>query len=132
MDSLDPASPAALTPAVAIQRPPRIWKFWGTALWGLFVFAAMFVGQIAVVAWFVLRQEGPFDVDAAIHVLGGGLTISLPVIMVLPAVLAALWIAIRQSRTSFADYLALRWTSWTNLLIGAIALSVLVMGWDLL
>ena len=133
MDSLESTTvPAAPTPVINIQRQPRIWKFWGTALWGLFVFAAMFVGQIAVVAWFVLRQEGPFDVAAAIQVLGGGLTISLSVIMGLPAVLAALWLAIRQSRTSFADYLALRWTSWTNLLIGAIALSVLVMGWDLL
>src|SRR6202163_1924302 len=132
MDSFNSEVPAAPTPVINIQRQPRIWKFWGTALWGLFVFAAMFVGQIAVVAWFVLRQEGPFDVAAAIHVLGGGLTISLSVILGLPAVLAALWIAIRQSRASFADYLALRWTSWTNLLIGAIALFVLVMGWDLL
>jgi uncharacterized protein len=133
MDSLEstvlPAAPIAVIPA---ERQPRIWKFWGTTLWGLFVFAAMFVGQIAVVAWFVLRQEGPFDVAAAVHVLGGGLTISLSVIMGLPAVLAALWLAIHRSRTPFAEYLALRWTSWTNLLIGAIALFVLVMGWDLL
>ena len=127
MDSLDPASPAA---SVAFPRPPRIWKFWGTALWGLFVFAAMFVGQVAVVGWFVLRQEGPIDVASATHVLGGGLTISLSVIMGLPAVLAALWLAIRLSRTPFADYLALRWTTWTNLLIGIGALVVLVLGWD--
>jgi membrane protease YdiL (CAAX protease family) len=79
-----------------------------------------------------LRREGPIDLAAAIHVVGGGLTISLSVIMGLPAVLAALWIAIRFSRTPFADYLALRWPSWTNLLIGVAALFVLVMGWDLL
>ena len=36
------------------------------------------------------------------------------------------------SRTPFADYLALRGTSWLNFLIGAVALAVLVMGWDLL
>jgi membrane protease YdiL (CAAX protease family) len=135
MDSLDlPAGPVAAAPIPVIRspRPPRIWKFWGTALWGLFVFAAMFIGQIAVVAWFVLRWEGPIDMAAAIHVLGSGLTISLSVIMGLPAVLAALWVAIRTSRTSFADYLALRWTSWTNFLIGAASLFVLVMGWDLL
>jgi hypothetical protein len=132
MDILDPASPAALTPVVAVQRPPRIWKFWGTALWGLFVFAAMFIGQITVVAWFVLQQDGPIDVASAVRVLGGGLTISLSVIMGLPAVLAALWFAIRLSRTPFADYLALRGTTWTNLLIGIVALVVLVLGWDLL
>jgi len=132
MDSLDSASSAAPTPVIRTQRPPRIWKFWGTVLWGLFIFAAMFVGQIAVVAWFVLWREGPIDLAAAIHVVGGGLTISLSVIMGLPAVLAALWIAIRSSRTPFADYLALRWTSRTNFLIGVVALFVLIMGWDML
>src|SRR3984893_15389574 len=133
MDALEgtvlPAAPIAV---IRIQRQPRIWKLWGTALWGLFVFAAMFVGQIAVVAWFVLRQEGPFDVAAAIHVLGGGLTISLSVIMGLPAVLAALWIAIRVSGTPFTDYLALRLPSWSGLLIRAVALVVLVMRWDMI
>jgi membrane protease YdiL (CAAX protease family) len=135
MDSLEfPAGRVtpALTARIRTQRPPFIWKFWGTALWGLFIFAAMFVGQIAVVAWFILRREGPIDLAAAIHVVGGGLTISLSVVMGLPAVLAALWIAIRISRTPFADYLALRWPSWTNLAIGVVALIVLVMGWDLL
>jgi membrane protease YdiL (CAAX protease family) len=105
MDSLDPASP--LAPVIPTRRPPRIWKFWGTTLWGLIVFGAMFAGQMAVVAWFVMRQEGPLDVAAAVHVLGGGLTISLSVITGLPAVLAALWLAIRLSRTPFADYVAL-------------------------
>jgi uncharacterized protein len=132
MDSFDTAGPTALAPVIRSQRPPRIWKFWGTALWGLFIFAAMFVGQIAVVAWFVLQREGPINVAAAVHVVGGGLTISLSVIMGLPAVLAALWIAIRISRTPFADYLALWRPSWTDLAIGVVALFVLVMGWDLL
>ncbi|MEA2830639.1 MAG: protease family protein [Bradyrhizobium sp.] len=130
MDSLE--SSATLTPIIAVQRPPRIWKFWGTTLWGLFVFAAMFVGQIAVVAWFLFWHDGPIDVAAAIHVIGGGLTISLSVITGLPAVLAALWIAIRITRTPFSEYLALRGTSWTNLVIGVVALFVLVMGWDML
>jgi membrane protease YdiL (CAAX protease family) len=130
MDSLE--SSATLASAIIIQRPPRIWKFWGTALWGLFVFVAMFVGQIAVVAWFVLQQEGPIDIAAAIQVIGHGRTISLSVITGLPAVLAALWIAIRITRTPFSEYLALRLTSWTNFLIGVVALFVLVMGWDML
>jgi membrane protease YdiL (CAAX protease family) len=132
MDSLDFDGPVAPAAEILSRRPPRIWKFWGTALWGLLIFAAMFAGQMAVVAWFVLRREGPIDMAAAIHVVGGGLTISLSVIMGLPAVLAALWLAIRVTRTPFADYLALRGTSWLNLLIGAVALAALVMGWDLL
>ena len=132
MNSLESTAAAALPPAILLERPPRIWKFWGTALWGLFVFAGMFVGQVAVVGWFVLWQEGPLDMATTIRVVGGGLTISLSVIMGLPAVLAALWVAIRVSRTSFADYLALRWPSWRELLIGIAALVVLVGAWELL
>src|SRR3954447_14522421 len=101
MNSLEsPADPVALPPLIPVQRPPRIWKFWGTALWGLFIFAGMFVGQALVIAYFVLRQ-GSLDLAAAIHVVGAGLTISLSVIMGLPAVLLAAWVATRFSRTPF-------------------------------
>ena len=131
MDSLNTdlaASPPSLIP---VQRTPRIWKFWGTAFWGLIVFAAMFAGQMAVVGWFLLRSEGSIDMAAAaIRVVGGGLTISLSVITGLPAVLAALWLAIRTTGTPFAEYLALRGTSWINFIIGTLALAALVIAWD--
>jgi CAAX protease family protein len=132
MDSLTPTSPVGAPPAIPDQPPPRVWKFWGTTLWGLFIFAGMFLGQVAVIIYFVLRQVGSFDVSEAIRVIGGGLTISLSVILGLPAVLAAAWIAIRPTRTPFADYLALRWTPWSNFFIGVAALAILVGGWDLL
>jgi CAAX protease family protein len=128
MDTLAPqTTPPPLTVS---QRPPKIWKFWGTALWGLFIFAAMFAGQLAVIAYFVLRQGG--DIAYAINAIGAGLTISLSVIMGLPAVMIACWIAIRPSRTPFADYLGLRWTSWKNVAIGVVSLVVLIGCWDLL
>jgi uncharacterized protein len=56
----------------------------------------------------------------------------LSVIVGLPAVILALWIAIRPTRTAFAEYLALRWTSWKTLFIGVAAMVALVMAWDLL
>ena len=130
MDSLNLENPPPLI--ASVERPPRIWKFWGTALWGLFIFAGMFVGQAAVIGYFVLRQEGPIDLAATVQVVGAGLTISLSVIMGLPAVLLAAWVATHFSRTRFADYLALRWTSWQNFLIGVVSLAALVAGWDLL
>jgi uncharacterized protein len=134
MDSLDPASPAAATIDVARGPTPRIWKFWGTAFWGFVVFAAMFVGQLAVVGWFLFRQGGAINhesfSDAVRTVVSHGLTISLSVITGLPAVVLALWIAIRIKGARFADYLALRSFSWINLAIGVVALFVLVMGWD--
>lgn len=126
MDALNPDNAAAVAPVAAALRSPRIWKFWGTTLWGLFAFGAMALGQLAVVAYFVLRQDGPINVAAAIHVVGGGRTLALSVIMGLPAVVLALWIAIRPTRVPFADYLALRWTSWRNFLVGLAALIALV------
>jgi uncharacterized protein len=132
MDSLNPEnSPVAVPPSLP-PRAPRVWKFWGTTLWGLFVFAAMFAGQVAVIVWFVLQHEGPLDKAALIHAAAGGITIPLSVIMGLPAVTAACWIAIRFSRTPFVEYLALRWTSWKNVALGVVALVVLVAAWDLL
>jgi uncharacterized protein len=130
MDSLSPDSPVLVVPA---QRGPRVWTFWGTALWGFVVFAAMFAGQIAVVVIFVLEKRGSVDIGSVIQVVAAsGLAISLSVIAGLPAVLAALWLAIRWTRTPFAEYLALRWTNWRNLLIGVGGLTVLVLGWDTL
>ncbi len=61
MDTLEPASPIAAAACAGHAEPASaaIWKFWGTAFWGFVVFAAMFVGQFAVVAWFLLRQKRP-------------------------------------------------------------------------
>jgi membrane protease YdiL (CAAX protease family) len=126
---------SAATPAIALpaaQRPPRIWKFWGTSLWGVLVFAAMFAGQFALVAVFFVAKGPPFDIASIKAVASSGTVISLSVMMGLPAALAVLWLATRMSRTPFADYLALRRTSWSNLLIGIVALIALVAGFDLL
>src|ERR1700759_3542966 len=117
MDATDPTHPpVALAPA---PRAPNVWGFWGTVFWGLIVFVAMFVGQIAVVLFFVLKRGGAIDQAAMIRaVAGGGTAISLSVIAGLPAVLLALWFAIRWTRIPLADYLALRWTSWRNVALG--------------
>jgi membrane protease YdiL (CAAX protease family) len=128
MDTLNPE----FSPAVVTPRPPRVWKFWGTALWGIFLFAAMFAGQIAVLGYFMLRTADPFDFSSAALIAANGLTISLSVIMGLPAVAGACWIAIRPTRTPYADYLALRWTSWKNVGLGIISLFLLVAFWDML
>jgi len=129
MDQLSPEHPpVTMTPA---PHRRRVWGFWGTLLWGLFVFAAMFLGQ-AVVILFILLRLGTFDLDAAKDVIGNGLTISLSVIAGLPAVLAALWLAIRLTSTPFTDYLALRRPRWKPTLLGAVGLAVIAGGWDLI
>src|SRR6185503_1045732 len=103
MDALNPADrpmTLALTP-----RSPSVWKFWGTSLWGLLVFAAMFAGQFLLVAAFFVAKGPPFDIDSLKTVASSGTVISLSVIMGLPAVLAVLWLATRLAGRPFADYL---------------------------
>jgi membrane protease YdiL (CAAX protease family) len=122
-----PDAPVETPPA----RPPEVWKFWGTALWGVFVFAALFVGQLTVVGYLVFAKGVPLDFSVITTVLGSGTTISLSVLFGLPAVCAAIWLATHLARMPFADYLALHATSWKNYLFGAVALAVLIFGWDL-
>jgi uncharacterized protein len=131
MDSFNPDNPPVV---VAADQPRRhVWKFWGTALWGLFAFAALFAGQILVLVYEVLRRGDLSHIPEAIQdAAASGLTISLSVIMGLPAVLAALWLAIRFTSTSFANYLALRWASWKSFLIGILGLFTLLAMWELL
>jgi hypothetical protein len=113
------------------SREPRVWKFIGTGLWGLVLFGAMFVGQVAVVAWFLWRGGESVDSKTLVSLLGNGRIISLSVIMGLPAVLIALWIAIRWTRIPFADYLALRWPSWRTLAFGVGSLGLLMVACEI-
>ncbi len=123
---------ATATPDISPKgaRPPRVWKFWGTLLWGILIFAAIGIGQIGVVAYFVWTQKVPLDSSAMIAMLGNGRTVALSVIAGLPGVLLALWLAIHFTRMSFTDYLGLKGFRWWYLLIGVIALAVLSQGWD--
>jgi CAAX protease family protein len=130
MDSLDPANPP-LTLMPASERSTG-WPFWRTTLWGLFVFAAMFAGQMAVIVYLLLREGGSFDAASATRIVSGGTTLALSVMTGLPAVVVALWLAIRGTGTPFFDYLALRRPDWKHVLLGAAGLAVLVVGWDLL
>jgi CAAX protease family protein len=130
MDSLNPDHAPLMTAPVRPRR--QLYGVWGTAVWGIVVFAAMFLGQIAVVAFFALRQGGSLDLGSAITVIASsGLAISLSVIGGLPTVLVALWLAIRRTGASFTEYLALRWTSWREFVIGGAGLIVIVVGWDM-
>ena len=129
MDTLNPEhSLPTVTPP---ERGRSVWQIFVPALWGLLLFVVMFVVQNAVIVYFVLRQ-GAFDLDKMKEVVGDGRNIALAVIMSLPAVLAVAWLATHFARRPFADYLALRWTSWKNYLLATFGLVVLVAGWELL
>ena len=85
MDSLNPDSlHLTVTPAT-----PRVWKFWGTALWGLFIFVAMFVGQVGAIVALVALRGLPVDMASIQHVGGEPQALALSVTAGLPTTLAA-------------------------------------------
>lgn len=127
MDSLNPDHlPLTETPVDA----PRVWMFVGTALWGLLIFIAMFLGQVGAILLLAALRGLPIDM-ASIQLVGREpQALALSVIMGLPTTLAAVWLAIRIKKASFVDYLALHWPSWKQLLFGAIGLVLLVVAWE--
>jgi uncharacterized protein len=126
MDSLNPDHP----PLTVTLATPRVWKFCGTALWGLLIFVAMFVGQIGAIVLLVVQRGLPMDL-ASLQLVGREpQALALSVTMGLPATLAAVWLAIRIKKAAFADYLALHWPSWKQLLFGAVGLVLIVVAWE--
>jgi uncharacterized protein len=126
MDSLNPDyPPPTVTPAT-----PRVWMFWGTALWGLLIFFAMFVGQIGAIVLLVAQRGLPMDL-ASLQLVGREpQALALSVAMGLPTTLAVVWLAIRIKKASFVDYLALHWPSWKQLLLGVVGLILIVLVWE--
>lgn len=127
MDSLNPDHPPLIVRPAPLL---RVWKFWGTALWGLLVFVAMFVGQVGAILLLVAMRGLPLDMASIQSVGREPQALALSVIMGLPATLAAVWFAIRIKKASFVDYLALRWPTWRQFLLGAAGLIVTVMAWE--
>jgi membrane protease YdiL (CAAX protease family) len=126
MDTLNPDH----SPLIMTLAPSRVWKFWGTALWGLLIFVAMFVGQIGAILLLVALRGLSLDM-ASLQLVGREpQALALSVIMGLPATLAMVWLAIRIKKASFVDYLALRWPSWRQFLLGAAGLLLTVMAWE--
>lgn len=126
MDSLNPdLLPMTVTPAA-----PRVWKFWGTAVWGLLIFVAMFLGQVGAILYLAWDRGDPLDLMSIQRVGREPAALALSVTMGLPATLAAVWLAIRIKKASFVDYLALHWPSWKQMLFGAIGLVLIVVAWE--
>ncbi|HEX7790713.1 MAG TPA: hypothetical protein VF467_09350, partial [Afipia sp.] len=60
------------------SREPRVWKFIGTSLWGVALFGAMFAGQVAVVAYFLVTSGETMDTSAMTALLTNGRIIPQP------------------------------------------------------
>jgi uncharacterized protein len=127
-----PPAEIAEIPVNPSPKPPRTWKLLGTTIWGGLAFGAMSLAQVfTLMALLAIFTD--LDVsEQGLRAIGqhGG-TIALSVLVGLPAGLAVLWIAIRLTRHSFANYLALRWPSWRQIGIALAASAVLLVTLDL-
>lgn len=115
-------------------RPFRTWGFWETAFFGAIAYGVFMLTAGVVLAIIVPTQEGMSTLSSVQrNVLatqgrwqGASLTIASP-----PAI-AVLWVAIREARREFSEYLALNWPSrdeWVR----AVAITViLMMAWPLI
>ncbi|QPF94647.1 CPBP family intramembrane glutamic endopeptidase [Bradyrhizobium commune] len=126
MDSLNPDHPPLIVTPVA----SRVWKFWGTSLWGILLFVAMFVGQIGAIVLLVVHRGLPLNLASMQLVGAEPEALALSVTMGLPATLGVAWLAIRIRKASFVDYLALHWPSWKQILLGAVGLIAVVLAWE--
>jgi membrane protease YdiL (CAAX protease family) len=131
-DDVNPLDPVhlPLTVTSAEQAPLRVWKFWGTALWGVLLFVAMFVGQIGAIVLLVMHRGLPLNLPSMQLIGSEPQALALSVIMGLPATLGVAWLAIRIKKESFVDYLALHWPTWRQFLLGAAGLLLTVMAWE--
>ena len=124
---------AEQTPAAPVMdvRPPRTWKFVGTAIWGMLAFGAMSLAQVAAfIVALGLFGDGDMSEAGIKAVSEHGATIAVSVLLGLPAALLVLWLAIRLARRSFAGYLALRPPAARDILLALAASLALLMTLD--
>lgn len=118
------------TPAAPVMdmRPPRTWKFVGTAIWGVLAFGAMSLAQVvALVVALGLFADADMSEASIRTVSEHGAVVAASVLLGLPAALLVLWLAIRLARRSFAAYLALRRPAARDILLAlAASLALLV------
>src|SRR6516164_7483825 len=122
-----PMNDAAIAPPTA-----RVWKFWGSLLWGVAIFLVMSAAQIAT-AIVILKWRSPaFSFSDLARLSSDGVAVALTVIATAPAALAVVWLAVCLTRGNFADYLALRPFAPGDLLLGLGFLVICALGVDLI
>jgi uncharacterized protein len=112
--------------------PPveRAWKFWGSLLWAVAIFIAMSVAQIAVAVAILRSRSSALEFSDLARLSSDGVAVALTVIATTPAALAVVWFAVRLTRASFAEYLALKPFAHRELLLGLGCLVVCALGVD--
>jgi membrane protease YdiL (CAAX protease family) len=118
---MDASSPEDTT--LLHERPQR-WGPWATLAWGagaaLVLIASQTLGAIVFLVWrgtFVPGVPTPTD-----NLENNGPLLATAFLVSTPLVLAYFALAVRLARVPFAEYMALRWPRWRDILVGIAAL----------
>ena len=108
---------------------PQGWGPWATLAWGagggLILTVSQTAGAIAFLLWTgALRAGSPVQVE---NLSNNGPVLAAAFVLSTPIVLAYLALAVRMARVPFADYMALRWPRWRDVLTGVVALVSVLM-----
>ena len=107
---------------------PKTWGFWMTLVWALGAAMVLLVSQLVVAVAFIVAMqrahpEQNFGIEQAVS---NGPLIAWTIIISTPLLAAFLYLATRRARTPFADYLALRWPAWRQVVLGFVSLGVVL------
>ena len=105
------------------------WGLWATLAWGaggaLVMVASQTLGAIVYLAW--RRALSPGLAIEAANLQSDGALLATAFLVSTPLVIGYFSLAVRVARASFADYMALRWPKWRDVLVGIGALMGVLM-----
>ena len=119
------ADSAAGLPMQGLPQGPKIWGFWLTLLWATGAGAILVVSQGVIAVLFIIafRQSHPGQPFGIEQIISNGPLIAWTLIGSTPFLAGFLALATRRARTSFADYLGLKWPGWRNVILGFVGLA---------
>lgn len=109
--------------------PQDRWGLWATLAWGvaaaLVLVASQTLGAIGFLAWRGAISPGA-PIDAA-DLNSNGPLLTTAFLVSTPLVVAFFLLAVRLARVPFAEYMALYWPKWRDVLAGIGALAAVLM-----
>jgi len=112
-----------------LSRRPQRWGPWTTLAWGaggaVVLAVSQTLGAVAFLVWQgALKVGQPLAVE---NIESNGPVLAASFLLSTPLVLGYLALAVRLARVPFAEYMALRWPRWRDVLVGVVALAAVLM-----
>lgn len=127
------AASAAESPGISQSKPRPRWGMWTTVGWAIGAGAVTLAAQLAVLVAFISwwQQAYPGQPIGLRDLAAHGPTFGVVTVATTPITLAVFLLAVRLARVPFAEYLALRWPSGRDLLIGLVLIVILLPAGDI-